>query len=79
MFKERGISICTSLFRLAGGVDPVPRQLFEPLVFQVVHWVSMTTSESGLVPTSSKAFLILIASSVEAMSNANDSGIRDLG
>ena len=62
--------IFPACFRLACSQEVVAKQLFEPLVFQIIHWfTNRDSSETQL----------LLTCIVDALSNRDHGGLRELG
>lgn len=58
--------------RLAVDIDPVTKQLFEPLVFQLIHWFTKNATFENVET------MALLDAIVDAVSNNTDGALRDL-
>jgi DNA-dependent protein kinase catalytic subunit len=63
--------IFPSLIRLACDVELVARQLFEPLVFQLIHWFTKNAQYEN------EETMNLLDAIVEAVGNHSNGGLRD--
>ena len=59
------------LLRLACDVELVARQLFEPLVFQIIHWFTNNKQYE------SEETIVLLTSILDGVCDSNDSSLRD--
>jgi DNA-dependent protein kinase catalytic subunit len=57
--------------RLAVDVDPITRQLFEPLLFQLIHWFTKSASFENAET------MALLDSIVDALGHETDGGLRE--
>lgn len=67
-----------ALLRLAVDVDYVTRQLFEPLVLQLVHWFARGGAVNELGGELAEAATLLTAT-IDALGHATDGALRDFG
>ncbi len=59
------------LIRLAVDIDPVTKQLFEPLLFQIIHWFTKNVSFESVET------MALLDAIVDAVGNESDGALRD--